>query len=378
MMTLNKTIALSLSILLVGQNLAFATPPTNNPQTLAQHQQRAKQDVQKAPWIQREGKYILGFGGATAVVLIAQHVKQRRLSLQQHQYWQEVYQRDLAELGELRLANSKLQMQNTGFGWQALEDRWRISDLERQNKRLTAQTDGLSQARQIHRMRIQELERANAALQRQLEANGTFNELFFNISPKAEAEMDKYVPLFDRASTPQMRKDLMRQLRQEPWLKKWPEAQQKEFIATVYKAAEHARMSNNGNTGVALMSMFSKIDTKIPYYQRLLAMSKSLFRSSNLFIVGFAVTLGLLSPNTAKAERTAQRINANFDLFLSATPAQLAELERNKETRGACLAVSEVLHTLSLMTQEEVSPYVLENQRQERVTKMRHTRNRAR
>ena len=51
----------------------------------------------------------------------------------------------------------------------------------------------------------------------------------------------------------------------------------------------------------------------------------------------------------------ADRVNTNFDLFLNATPQELAEMEKDPELRKICVQGAEALHLMSNMTEEESS-----------------------
>ena len=94
MFKLNKMLACALSLSLLGQSTLFAAPakqPSQQPKTLVEYQQRARAEVKRSPWIQREGKYILGAGGAVVAGFVLQEVRHRRrleVLQQEHQYLQ--------------------------------------------------------------------------------------------------------------------------------------------------------------------------------------------------------------------------------------------------------------------------------------------------
>ncbi len=56
---------------------------------------------------------------------------------------------------------------------------------------------------------------------------------------------------------------------------------------------------------------------------------------------------------TASAQKMADRVNRNFDLFLNATPQELAEMEKDEGVVKVCVQGAEVLHQMSLLDREE-------------------------
>ena len=94
------------------------------------------------------------------------------------------------------------------------------------------------------------------------------------------------------------------------------------------------------------------IEKNMPLYERLIAMCRQMSGGKNLLTIGFLVALGM-SAHDVKAQNMATRININFDLFLNATPEELAEMEKNKEVRDVCVQGAEALHQMSLMSDEE-------------------------
>ena len=69
---------LSLSLLLPHTLWAHAKQTPKEPNTLAEYQQRAQEDIQKAPWISKEGKIVLAptydNGNASGFIVDGKHV----------------------------------------------------------------------------------------------------------------------------------------------------------------------------------------------------------------------------------------------------------------------------------------------------------------
>ena len=90
MQTHKKLLALTVSLVLLGQNMAFALPPQTDTQDvdLAQYQQQARQAVEKAPWIKQNSKWLFGLGGValgSAVTALVQQARRHALQKAQAQ-----------------------------------------------------------------------------------------------------------------------------------------------------------------------------------------------------------------------------------------------------------------------------------------------------
>ena len=90
---IRKSLAVLCCFSLLGQNTLYASadktnPAEQKPQTLAEYQQRAKEDIQRTPWINREGKYILALGGVSAGALIIQQVRFHHKQMAQQKNWE--------------------------------------------------------------------------------------------------------------------------------------------------------------------------------------------------------------------------------------------------------------------------------------------------
>ena len=104
---------LSLSLLLPHTLWAHAKQTPKEPNTLAEYQQRAQEDIQKAPWISKEGKIFLSVAGVGGALLVVQHLYFKgQLKAQQKQHastMQTMTQRLQADIKTLTEQKNKLQ-----------------------------------------------------------------------------------------------------------------------------------------------------------------------------------------------------------------------------------------------------------------------------
>lgn len=389
MFKLNKVLACVLSLSLLGQSALFAAPQQpREPQTLAEYQARAKEDVQRSPWIQREGKYILTAGGALAAGLILQGVYYRRKMTKMNQEYvaqlgktYEYYGNKLAEQeGQRKLKEFQRGLTQSGSYLDELDqvaarlrkEMWadkdkiellekEIAELQAANKRLEKEllhtgnkARGWQKAAELRQGRVEMLKEELVRLKKEYDLSEL--RYYFLTSTSAEkwgGRLDAYVKIFDASVPEAERLALRKQLAQEPWLLQATQSQQKEFLRIIDRASNMAVHASKTSAEPYMHSMIRGfVDKELPIYERLAGLCSRVFTSKNLVWVGLIVVLGTTA-QTASAQRMADRVNKNFDLFLNATPQELAEMEKDKEVVKVCVQGAEVLHQMSRMDKEE-------------------------
>ena len=386
MFKLNKMLACALSLSLLGQSTLFAAPakqPSQQPKTLVEYQQRARAEVKRSPWIQREGKYILGIGGALTAGFILQGVHyQRKIRKMEQKYISEInktheyYGSALARQSQRRgkggaLSGSyldDLEQITRQLRQEMLADKNKIAFLEKQiaqlehaNKMLrkdhvylSKKAEGLHKASEIRQGRVQALKEELAQLQKRYELSETrYTFLSATNSAQWSKQLDSYVKIFDASVPETERLALRKQLAKEPWLLQATQLQQKEFLKIIDHVSEvsvHASTTSADPYMHSMIRMF--VDKELPLYDRLISLCRRAFHSKNLMAVGLIVALGA-SAQSASAQRMADRINRNFDLFLNASARELAVMEKDKEVVKVCVQGAEVLHQMSQLTKEE-------------------------
>ncbi len=392
MQLLHKTLVLFLTTCLLGQSLLWSAPTETQPQNLAEYQQRAKQDIKRTPWINREGKYILGIGGTSVALLIAQQViHQHRLNNLRNETMtamkavQEDAARSISETQARWTAREtalKQELMETRSTLAEGQNRWRAQELSLReelaltkeelaatNKKLSwteikmngfkksaeTQVAKRKAAEEAFRAQEQNLRGELAALQARFDMKKSHYNALVYYSPKLDKEFAVYEKLFDNSVSEAERTALRKQLAQEPWLLKFTPEQQKEFLSIIDEASLYRRGTyRDAGDGFMRFLIRQAIDRNMPLYERLIGMCRHVFHSKNILSVGILVALGLASQN-ASAQRIVNRVNSNFDLFLNATPQELAEMEKNPQLREVCIQGAEALHVMSNMTEEEAA-----------------------
>ena len=379
MHTLQKTLALMLTVSLLGQNALVAAPAQirqAQPQNLAEYQQRAKADMERVSWLKNEGKYFLGIGGtAVAAFLLQGYIHRRELKDVRHEYWKDLQKhyketsRTLQAEREL-LATEKRAIQEQAAKEQAqLQQRINLltSEKEALNKQLSQaniKINGLTISAQTQRTKRLNAEAAfksrEAELTEQLEKlQKRFNQKkqhytdLVHYSKSLDSELAKYERLFSPVSTEEERAILRKQLAKEPWLLKVTPQQREEFLTIIDQASQYRRGTyREAGAGFMRHLIRQSMEKNMPLYERLIGMCRHVFHSKNLVTVGIIVALGM-SAHSVKAQKMADRINTNFDLFLNATPAELAEMEKDPAVREVCIQGAEALHLMSQFDEQE-------------------------
>ena len=376
---LRKSLALFLCMSLLGQNALFAAPAAEaQPQTLAQYQQRAKEDLQRTPWIAREGKYILGIGGTSLALLITQQVRhQHKIQALQKQYAKAL--RDIRHNADITLAQAQSEW---NFERNNMRTHFndRISSLEQELATVRAEKQALAEELRLSNIKMEgwkkssEVQRSKrmaameAASQREAQLMEELEKLQIRFNQKKshymdivhystnlDAELAKYEKLFDKSVPEAERKALRQQLTQEPWLLNATKAQQEEFLDIIDQASAYRRGTyKEAGDGFMRFLIRKSMDKNMPLYERLIGMCRHIFHSKNLLTVALIVTLGM-SAHDVHAQKMADRINTNFELFLNATPEELAVMEQNEEVRNICIQGAEALHVMSQMSPSEAA-----------------------
>ncbi len=391
----NKILACVLSFSLLGQSALFAAPSPNSsasPQTLADYQARAKEELKNTPWLDQEGKDILSAGGAVATAFVLREVSPKNIEqeIQRIKSETERVKREIENtkrhpqtvderVTELEKATAQVEKgtQTKSKLIETFEPR-RAADVksyEQELKALEARRTSLSrfakesqkslspneiiEAREQLKA-LELIEQKEAALLKELAELNQRNEIMqeryaflTSFESTAWKNLDSYAKIFDPSVPALERKAWRERLANEPWLKQAPLAQQKEFMQIVDQAASET-IASGKRSGGRLMEVLIRqfAGEQSPLYRRLINLCKGAFRSKNVLAVGLVFALGMAA-QTASAQKMADRVNQNFDLFLNATPQELAEMEKDKEVVKVCVQGAEVLHQMGQMTQEE-------------------------
>lgn len=395
---LNKTLALTLTFSLLAQNALFAAPlralPAHTPDipsytrfdgneadrplhTLAQYQARAKQDRERTPWIKREGKTILAAGGTAAGLMIVQQILHNR----------RVNNLRRESIAAIRAArrNGAAALEEARAGWNAertqmmqaaeeneellrqavRQERAQRQALEQRLRKQQIKVDGLSQSVATQRQKLQNQITASAEREQKLldelaqvkQKLRVKSEHFLDVahySTSVESALQRYDKLFLKQTSAAERQALKTQLVREKWLMDLPKAHRQNFLEIV------DRMIAKAESGVSneVMATFLRIEARntavqsCPLFEYLIGMSRRVFKAGNMGVLLLFVLVGATAYD-ARSQELADRVNGNFDLFIDATPQQLAEMEKNEDLRKICINGAEALHLMTLLSEEE-------------------------
>ncbi|MBR2865869.1 MAG: hypothetical protein IKC13_06340 [Elusimicrobiaceae bacterium] len=331
-----KKIAVFLVLCLFSQSLAFAqTQSPRTKPTLAQVQEQARQDVEKKPWIKKEGYWLLGTLGVSAGLLALQALIHRT-----------TLKRIATEESIRRIATAEISRELT-------QAKGAVASLERENIRLNNMNHDLLEGREYFKGKISELENKvnsekfinNALRKREYDMRLDLAEFeFFDL-----ADIEK----IEKQAKPIARKLLNGQALTEAetnLLLQGTDPQVAQEISQVLQ-------KNKGNY-VALQNTLETIAHAHP--EKISYKSMRLFQKVFREIKG-PLALGLvlslfINTNTAQAQEWEYRLNHNFDLFLQASPQELAEIER-LGLAELCIEGAKAIHEMAEMdeyTQQEI------------------------
>ncbi len=356
MHSLQKTLSLLISAALLGQSALFAQETRSGQEpSLAQYQKQLREDVQRAPWISREGKIFLAAGGVAFAILYSQN-------------W--YYKRSMKRMQERHIRDNSLMFeQHTRENAAAFEREKhlhkelkgahnQIAELKREMEQLRLSSAALRHRYQndleMHRALTESLQKKIDTQRGLLEKFPGYTSPLLRYTAGSPADYAKYEKLFDGAPMDASRQALRRQLAQEPWLLQAPKAQQEEFLKIIDQVITESRHSRLAGDEALALLLRQSIDKHMPIYKYLLGMGRYIFQSKNVMTVGLLLAFGAAAHNDAAAQKIAGRVNTNFDLFLHATPQELEVLEQNEEARRICIQGARLLHELSLLPAQDV------------------------
>lgn len=383
---LNKTIALVLAVSLLGQNALFAAPAANAQYSgddlpaaqqisLQDYQAQAREDLRRDSWLKRNGLTVLAFTGTSVALLTLQkifHNRQIRRFNEEIASLRRGAERKLQEAqGKWSAERQTLENQMTSQKNAWLQEREALeNELQATRKQLKLyqiKTNGLHTSVATQRGKLQNQIQSAAlrehALQAQLDdvnrklaLKSEYLEDLTYHGKHVDDFLDRYNALFEGTLSDAEKKVLRDRFAREEWLTRLPETQRQEFMKIIDKTIE---MSGHGiapQTTANYLRVLSRqyFAKQLPAYEYLTGLSRRLFSKSNIFTVGLVLALGAAAqPANAQSQMQATRIQNNFDLFLNATPEELAVMEQDEELRRVCIQGAKALHLMTRLTPEE-------------------------
>lgn len=406
-----RCLSLLLIFCLLGQNSFLAAQAISNDKahySLQQYQEFAKQEIQATSWLQQNKDILITAAGTTVTVgtlatVLMNYQKKKLQQASQTQMAQQIaaaeqrtrqaaqkemaaalekaeqehLQRELAQQQEFRTKFDDLnkswqkkvndyksfhnQTLQTAFD-NAAESNLRVAALEKEVTALKKEKDFLIRGREKLVSQIKEQLRP-AYRRNYLKAN-LLEDLLSDLKldytlANANFGIKELTPFLEAFSTPKLtlaqRKQIIEDMMSNPAIKKLgTEAQQQEFKLLLEQTAAVIESQTISTTGHVLSTRIASVRGKLSP-QFLAGAHKlylELFSKRNIFMLALVLGIGL-STTDIQAQNQVRRLNANFNLFLNATPEELAVLEKNPEAREACIMGVEALSTLSSMPQEE-------------------------
>ena len=336
-----QKIAVFLVFCLLSQNLLFAQTTDQAKSALALAQEQARQDVQQKPWIQREGLWVLSTFGVSVGLLVVQEIRHRF-----------ALNRIATEETIRRIAAAEISRELT-------QAKGALGALESENIRLKNMNHDLLEGREYFKGQIADLE---GKLQGEKFLTGTYKTRSEGMA--LDLKEFQLFELADIEKIEKQSKTIARKLMKGQAL---TEAEAKLLMegtdpATAQKILQ-ALQSNTAsvtNLEVAFGNIVrahpEKVSAKtLRFFQKIAKEMKA------PMIIALLLSLSV-NQNTAQAQDWEDRLNHNFDLFLQATPQELAEIER-LGLADLCIEGAQAIHEMAEMdeyTQQEIQAGISE------------------
>lgn len=331
---------------ILGQNMLFAGTPDSpsspdRPVTLAQYQTRARQDAADAPWVKEEGAHILAIGGVAAGVVILQHFRHKlamhSMSMQYQQRLNRLSQYRREEIITSRREISRLQKEAAEKEFENRGLKKYIRSLEKQQDAAAAKQIQLNryigqQAAQNQRLAYQAAEWAE----------------WENFLPSANASFDKTArkiaqKLLDGTPLSKAEIDLLTEGMETETAQK--------IIERLNVMKRFPPTADGGQMASGTLNAIPRFyPEKVPF--RTVLYLKNILKEMK-GLIGMSVAMAvLLNHQNAQAQTWEGRLNRNFNLFLEATPQELAEIEQLGLSQ-LCIDGAEAIHQMARMPQEQ-------------------------
>ncbi len=364
MRLVQKGIALTVILSLLGQSALFAAA-TESPQVpLTEVQASAKQDHARLL-----EKGLLPLASSVAItegLFIFKLILDKKEQKQQIELTQkEAAQKLSQQINETQRNKAKLAI--------AEQDN---RDLTQENSYLLDKNKGLKKGyeRQVNKANVAKAEsmqlrqdvkliekmyslKLQIALDELKIVEGYADHLFY-FGPEIDKQLEQYVGLFDKELSKEERAVLRAQLEKAPWLNSFSTQTKKDFLEMIDNLMVHTQtgLSREGN-----MYVFSKViqgfvehNTANPA-QYALVLSRKILTKSNLLALGTLLALSIPALNAQAQAKSplAQRIEKNFDRFLNASAEELTELEQDPQAYEACMKGAALQHAFANLSDED-------------------------
>lgn len=380
---LQKGIALAVAFSLVGQNLLFAAPTDDKKVPLATVQQQAQQD---RTWLQENGMVVaLGTYSALATFAAVEFAISRAAAKKQAKTLQQELNRMEQEYrtnwGQVFNENSQLKKQKFALADEADALSKAVGQKDNQLAILTEQSNkkiaGITRSRDVQRTKRKAAEKEVSRLSAENQQLKELYELreatmrdamhtmdFFinntlSLDAVGEKQLSKYAEMFNRALSEQERVALRGKLETEAWFKAFSKEEQRDFLKIIDEMITLTNRTGMSREGIlfSYSARASKYVTKhvTPSSRYLVGIGRKLLSKSSL--LSAAILLAFIAAPAFSAQAAdsplAKRITLNPNLFLDATPEDLAQMEQDPAAYEACLDVATTQHVLTLLDQDE-------------------------
>lgn len=412
---ISRCFSLLLAVCFLGQSSFLAAqqlPEGSQYYSLKQYQEFAKEDLENTSWLNQKKDIIITAAGTTvtvgtlAAILMSYQknkleqaskaaitkeiaaAEQRTRKIMQEEMnsaleaaERQHLQRELAQQQDLRG-----QMELSNQAWQKKLNEYKSFHNQHMQAAFESGAESNMKVRTLERevstlkKRISYMERGKENLANQiknqlrpayrknyLKANlleDLLHDLQLDYMLANQASMSKIKPFLESFSaegiTLAQRKKMIEELLEQPFVKQMgTEAQQQEFKLLLEQTAsvmEHQTLSTTGHVlSTRIASMRNRLGPK--FLSEAHALYLKIFSKRNIFTMALILGIGL-SASDMQAQNQARRISNNFSLFLNATEEELEILEKNPETKKACIMGAEALNLLTSMPQKEAEVFL--------------------
>ena len=263
---------------------------------------------------------------------------------------------------------------------QIKEGELQLEKARQQNAYLQNKANGLKRGYEKQIVKRQELQASLTATEKQtIEIQNMFmdeidllNKQIFSakayinvsnsLSREEMAQLEKYAEMFNGSLPLEERLAVRKSLLQDPFFKSFS-AEEKEGLLSIidrfielagYPISKEAEMYALAYQTGQFLSQHAT-----PASRFLRGLGNQIIKKNNL-ISAVLILVFVAAPalnSHAQSSDWARRIDTNFDLFLNATPQQLAEMEKHRDVYEACVRGAAIQNFLTTLSEEEQAEY---------------------
>ncbi len=350
MRLIQKTIVLVIVCSLLGPNSLWAKVQPQLTLPLAEVQEQARQD---RSWLQEHQLAILTGWSVLATLGTIKFAIDKTQQRQRIKLLSKEIANAQQEVAQAKQLKAQLEVLENNYKAQTA----RLQKLTATNHNLEEQLKNIKEA---YLLKLRSTEKDFSSFYKYID------NLQTPLSATTEKMLESYVPLLDASLPEKQYRQLRLRFSREPLMQGLSKEERRTFFRMlddliVYQRAAAGKLSIKLSKDECLIYssqivrnyLLSHPETNQKFVLRFLR--KAMDKNYLLSLLGVVSMLSVPALNAQAQAKSplAQRIENNFDLFLNASPEELAELEQDPQAYKACVTGTDTYHQITLLSEQE-------------------------